>query len=500
MSTTTAPAQDLFPEVSAFLNSGVHKAFVNGQWVEAAGGQTFDVVDPGRGEKIATVASLQKEDVDRAVDAAVNAFEGSGWAKMPVNERSAALHRIAEAVEQRKAVFAQIEALDCGKVYAQAEEDVQNFVDTFRYFADLAQTVNYRSVIAVKNHEAWVARHPWGACGFIIPWNFPFLLAGWGLAPALAAGNTCVLKPAEDTPLSALYLCQIVQELDLLPAGVLNVVTGIGETAGAAVASNPKFRRMSFTGSPEVGRLVAESCGRNLVPVKCELGGKGAAVVFDDVNIEETAEKLVGAITFHSGQVCCDATRWLIHKDIYDRFVGECAARMKDVRVGYQLDAQTQMGPLVSPVQRDRVLGYLEKGVAEGAELILEGGVAAVSGRAGYYVKPALLAGSLDNVAAREEIFGPVAYLAPFSSEDEGIRMANNTDYGLGNSVWSQDLVRCARVAEAFESGNGWINAHNVVVHGVPYAGVGKSGMGGGVVSPETLNDYLRPISVVRPL
>jgi len=500
MSTTIAPTSDLLPEVAAFLDSPSLKAFVNGEWVDASGGQTFDVVDPGTGEKISTVASLQKDDVDRAVDAAVNAFEGSGWAKMPVNERSAALHRLADAVEARKAQFSQIESLDCGKVFAQAEADVQNFIDTFRYFADLAQQVNYRSVIGVKGHEAWIARHPWGACGFIVPWNFPFLLTGWGLAPALAAGNTCVLKPAEDTPLSALYLCKVVQELDLLPAGVLNVTTGIGETAGAAIANNPKFRRMSFTGSPEVGRMVAEASGRNLTPIKCELGGKGAAVVFDDVDIEETAEKLVGAITFHSGQVCCDATRWLIHKDIYDKFVGECADRMKAVSIGYQLDAGTQMGPLVNTKQRDRVLGYLEKGVAEGAELVLEGGAAKVAGKNGYYVKPALMAGSLDNIAAREEIFGPVAYLAPFANEEEGIRLANNTEYGLGNSVWSRDLVRCARVAEAFESGNGWINAHNVIVHGVPYAGVGKSGMGGGVVSPDTLNDYLRPISIVRPL
>ena len=500
MSTIATNASGLLPEVTAFLGQSFLKAFVNGEWVEAAGGQTFDVIDPGSGEKLATVASLQKTDVDNAVDAAARAFEGSGWARMPVNERSAVLHRIADAVEQRKAVFSQIESLDCGKVYSQAEEDVHNFIDTFRYFADLAQTVNYRNVIAVKNHEAWVARHPWGPCGFIIPWNFPILLAGWGLAPALAAGNTCVLKPAEDTPLSALYLCHVIQELDLLPSGVLNVVTGLGETAGAAVSSNPKFRRMSFTGSPEVGRLVAESCGRNLVPVKCELGGKGAAVVFEDVDISQTAAKLVAAITYHSGQVCCDATRWLIHADIYDKFVSECVDRMKSVKVGYQLDGCTQMGPLVSAVQQRRVLGYLDKGVAEGAELVLEGGVTEVPGKAGFYVKPALLAGSLSNVAAREEIFGPVAYLAPFKSEAEGIRLANDTDYGLGNSVWSEDLVRCARVAEAFESGNGWINSHNVVVHGVPYAGVGNSGMGGGVVSPETLNDYLRPISIVRPL
>ncbi len=501
MSTTAAPTATGFaPAVSAFLATALHKSYVGGRWVEAADGGTFDVLDPGSGAKIATVTSLQKADVDRAVDVAVDAFHNSGWAGMPVAERAARLHRIADAVEARIHEFAQVEALDCGKIYSQAVGDIQNFIDTFRYFADLAQAVNYRQVIAVKKHEAWVTRHPWGACGFIIPWNFPFLLAGWGLAPALAAGNTCVLKPAEDTPLSALYLCHVVQQLDLLPAGVLNVVTGYGETAGAAVSQNPRFRRMSFTGSPEVGRLVAEAAGRNLIPVKCELGGKGAAVVFNDVDIPETAQALVNAITFHTGQVCCDATRWLIQRDIYDDFVGECVKRMKSVQIGYQFDGGAQMGPVVNAKQQARVLGYLQKGVADGADLVLEGGAGTVAGRNGFYVKPALLAGSLNNVAAREEIFGPVAFLASFASEEEGVRLANDTEYGLGNSVWSKDLQRCARVAEAFRAGNGWINAHNVIVHGVPYGGIGKSGMGGGVVSPETLDDYLRPISVVRPL
>ncbi|MCX7392743.1 MAG: aldehyde dehydrogenase family protein [Planctomycetales bacterium] len=500
---STSPVEQSV-EVSAavlkFLATPLHKSFVGGGWVEAEDNQTFDVVDPGSAEKIATVTSFKKADVDKAVGVADHAFQKSGWAKMQVAERAACLHRIADAVETRKADFAAVESLDCGKIYNQALGDVQNFIDTFRYFADLSQAVNYRQVIAVKNHEAWVSRKPWGPCGFIIPWNFPFLLAGWGLAPALAAGNTCVLKPAEDTPLSSLYLCRIIQELDLLPEGVLNVVTGLGETAGAAISQNPKFRRMSFTGSPEVGRMVAEAAGRNLIPVKCELGGKGAAVIFNDVDIQQTAEKLVQAITFHSGQVCCDATRWLIQSDIYDDFVGECVTRMKSVQVGYQMDSKAQMGPVVSSKQRTRVLSYLKKGVADGADLLLEGGEAHVPGKKGFYVKPALLAGSLNNVAAREEIFGPVAFLAPFSSEEDGVRLANDTEYGLGNSVWSKDLQRCARVAEAFVAGNGWINAHNVVVHGVPYGGVGKSGMGGGVVSPDTLNDYLRPISVVRPL
>ena len=246
--------------------------------------------------------------------------------------------------------------------------------------------------------------------------------------------------------------------------------------------------------------MVASNCGGNLIPVKLELGGKGAAVIFSDVDVNDAAEKLVGAITFHTGQVCCDATRWLIQRDIYDDFINAAVDRLKAVKIGHQMDDGTQMGPVVSEVQRNRVLGYLEKGAADGAEMLLEGGAAEVSGRIGQYVKPALLAGPLDNVAAREEIFGPVAYCAPFGDEAEGVRLANDTDYGLANSVWSSDLARCRRVAESFDAGNGWINAHNVVVHGVPYAGVKKSGMGGGVVSLETLLDYYRNISVIRPL
>ena len=497
---TVSQSTDLLPEVSKFLSKDIHAGVVGGKPMTASNGDTFDTVNPATGQKIATVASLQADDVAKAVDVAEEAFLKSGWAKMQVNERGALLHRLADAVEKHKPIIAQIESLDAGKILAQAEGDVQNFVDTMRYFVDLAQHVNYRNILAVKGHEAWVARHPWGPCGFIIPWNFPFLLAGWNLSPALAAGNTVVLKPAEDTPLSAIYLAELAKEVGI-PDGVINVIPGYGHIAGAALSDNPKLKRMSFTGSPEVGRLVAEACGRNLTPVKCELGGKGAALVFDDVDVADTAEKLVGAITFHTGQVCCDATRWLINKNIYDEFVDECITRLKSVLVGDPLDPNAQMGPVVNAKQKDRVLGYLEKGVKEGAKMILEGGAADVPGHeSGFYVKPALLAGTLDNVAAREEIFGPVAYLCPFESEEEAIFMANNTDYGLANSVWSGDLTRCARVAESFESGNGWINAHNVFPHGVPYGGVNKSGMGGGVLSPETLNDYLRPISVVRPL
>ncbi len=492
---------ELAPEVKDFLAPKPIPMFIGGKWVEAADKGTFQSFDPGDGSVLATVAEAQEADVDAAVKAATEAFRKSGWPRMPTNDRAVLLHRLADLVDKHRSILAQLESLDVGKPYEAARDgDIPNVAQTLRWYADLAVHTRLREPIAVTGFEARQVRFPYGPVAFILPWNFPMLLVGWNIAPALAAGNTVIIKPAEDTPLSTLYFCKLVSEAGI-PPGVVNVVPGYGEKAGKALSDHPGIRRMGFTGSPEVGRLIAAACGRNLVPVKLELGGKGAAVVFDDVDVESVARDLVNAVTFNTGQVCCTATRWVLHEKIWDQFVPLATKFMEEVRIGHGLDAATQMGPAVSEKQRQRILGYLQRNEAEGGEPLLPGGPAEVAGHPeGYYVKPALLAGSPDYTACREEIFGPVAFLLKFRDESEAVDLVNRSPYGLANSVWSRDLARANRVAEALVAGNSWINAHNLFPHGVPYAGCNLSGLGGGVLGPDTYFDYLRPQSVVRPL
>jgi acyl-CoA reductase-like NAD-dependent aldehyde dehydrogenase len=491
----------LHPEVKSFLSAHPLKLFIGGQWTGAASGATLETRDPGTGKVLAKVAAGDQADIDRAVNAAHEAFCKNGWATMPANDRAVILHRLADLVDQHREILAQIESLDVGKPLSNPLNfDIPNVAQTLRWYADLSVHTRRREPIAVSGFEARQIRVPYGVCAFIFPWNFPLLLVGWNLSPALAAGNTVVVKPAEDTPLSTLYFCKLAEQAGV-PPGVINVVTGFGETAGAALARHPRIKRMSFTGSPEVGRFIGESCGRNLVPVKLELGGKGAAVVFDDVDVEATARALAGAVTLNAGQVCCTATRWVVQRKVYDQLVSQAADAMSGLAIGYGLDEKTQLGPVVSEKQRQRVLGYLERGEKEGAQALLRGGPANVPGHeGGFYVKPALFTGSPDNVCARDEIFGPVAYVLPFNDEAEAVELVNRSAYGLANSVWSRNLERANRVAEALVAGNSWINAHNLFAHGVPYAGCNLSGCGGGVLGPETLLDYLRPQSVVRPL
>src|SRR5580658_6050206 len=384
----------LLPEVKKFLKSAPVKMLIGGKWTGAASGKTFPVHDPGEGAVIAHAPEGCAPDIDLAVRAAREAFVKSGWAEMPANDRAVRLHRLADLIDKHRDIIAQIESLDVGKpIPAAAGFDIPHAAQTLRYYADLSVHVRRREPIAVSGFDARTVQFPCGVCAFIFPWNFPFLLVGWGVAPALAAGNTVVIKPAEDTPLSTLYFGRLAQEADI-PPGVINIVTGLGHTAGAALAAHPGINRMSFTGSPEVGRLVAESCGRNLVPVKLELGGKGAAVLFEDIDVAATAQALAGAITANTGQVCCTATRWIVHEKIMDRFVDSACKALTATTIGPGLDAESSMGPVISEKQRKRVLSYLERGSGSGARFLLRGGPATVAGHEkGFYVKPALLAG-----------------------------------------------------------------------------------------------------------
>lgn len=486
---------ELYANVRDFLAKPLAN-HINGRACMTA---TERVLNPSDGSVLAEVAMGGEKEIELAVRAAENAFPA--WSALRASDRAQLLLCFANELEKHSSELAQLESLDVGKPIAAAEGfDIPFGIECLRYFAEMSTRAQYNIPLEIKGFEARTWRAPYGVCGFIFPWNFPFTLLCWGVAPALAAGNTVVVKPSELTPLTTLYAAQLATDAGL-PAGVFNVVVGSGTQAGVALAANPRIKRMSFTGSPEVGRAVGELCGRNLVPCKLELGGKGAAIVFDDVDVDATAAQLAAAITLNAGQVCCTATRWLIHRKIHDRFVDKVTEVLKQTKIGPGINRDTQMGPLVSETQQNRVLGYLDRGRQGNARAILEGGKASPLGEGiGFYVAPALLEGPESNVCCREEIFGPCAYMLQFNDDESAIKQVNELAYGLANSVWSSDLARANRVAERLVAGNSWINAHNLFAYGLPYGGVNLSGMGGGVNSPETFYDYLRSQTIARPV
>lgn len=489
-------------DVEQFLGQETIPMFIDGKWVAPEGCGTIDVVNPANANKLTQIYAGDATHVDQACQAADKAFHSSGWATMPTKERSAILMKLADLLEENAEVLGKLESLDVGKpIEGAVGFEIPFSAQAFRYFAQVALDYDKYSVpLNLQDMDAHYVRAPYGVCGFVFPWNFPFLLLAWGTSAALAAGNTVVVKPAELTSLSTLYFCKLAQEAGI-PDGVVNVITGYGPDAGMPMAEHPLVRRMSFTGSPEVGRKIAETCGRNLIPVKLELGGKGAAVVFDDVDVKATAEALAGAITMNTGQVCCTATRWLIHENIYDEFLSEATNALNNTVIGDGADENNQMGPVVSEVQRQRVLNYQKKGLEQDAEVVVEGKPCSPEGSEnGFFVSPSLLKGGTENVCFKEEIFGPSAYVVPFKDEAAAIDIVNSSTYGLANSVWTKDLERANRVAEDLVVGNSWINAHNVFAYGLPYGGINLSGLGGGVNSVETFEDYLRGQTVARPL
>ncbi|WP_067868454.1 aldehyde dehydrogenase family protein [Neptuniibacter marinus] len=488
----------LTPQAKQFLSQSIPQ-FINGTWINSESGKTTDVIDPSSGSKIATVSSGDAQDVNLAVVTADKAFKN--WSALSPAERAQYLNRLADKLESESETLAQLEALDVGKAFVNADGfDIPFGIECVRYYADLAVNADYGKTLDLKDMDARVHRAPYGVCGFIFPWNFPFDLLMWNVIPALAAGNTVVIKPAELTPLTTLYVCKLAEEVGI-PAGVINVVVGAGRAVGTPLIEHPKTRRISFTGSSGVGKQIASMCGQRPIPCKLELGGKGAAVVFDDADIDNAVEQLAGAITLNTGQVCCTATRWLIHENIYDQFVEKVTTKLKSTVIGPGIDPKTEMGPVVSQAQQNTVLEYLDKGLTEGAVEVLAGGKVSVNGHdGGYYVSPYLLTGSPNNICFKEEIFGPAAFLVKFKTEGEALELVNSLEYGLANSVFSRDIERCNRVAEQMIAGNSWINAHNVFAYGLPYGGINMSGVGGGVNSPETFYDYLRELTIARPL
>lgn len=486
----------IVPLVSEFLSQKPIPHFIGGNFVPSMNGATDFVLNPSDGTQLANVSFGGKPEIEAAVSAAHKAFPA--WAATRRVERAMMLQRLADRLTKDAAALAQLESLDVGKSINAAEAfDIPFGIDALRYFADLAIKAQYKTPLAAKNIEAYVHRTPYGVCGFIFPWNFPFDLLMWGIAPALASGNTVVVKPSEITPMSTLYVAKLAAEVGI-PSGVLNVVVGNGSGAGTALIRHPLVRRISFTGSPEVGALVGEMCGRRIIPCKLELGGKGAAVVLADAEVTAVASKLADALTLNTGQVCCTATRWLVHERSFYDFITAATKALQAVKIGPGLDRNTKMGPLVSEKQRERVLSYLDRGIADGGHALLMGGRGDQSG--GFFLKPWLIEATADNICFREEIFGPVACVTRFRSEEEAVGLVNSLDYGLANSVWSADSARAKQVAERLVAGNAWINAHNVFAYGLPYGGVNRSGLGGGVNGPDTFYDYLRAQTIAQPL
>ncbi|TYA74280.1 aldehyde dehydrogenase family protein [Seonamhaeicola marinus] len=485
-------------KVKSFLNQDPIPFLIGGSWLQSSNNQVFDVEDPSTKNLLGKVSKASGSDTEKAVEQADEAFKS--WRKTSAKERARLLHKLADLCERDAEELAQLEALDVGKSVNNARGfDVPFGIESLRYYANLIENKDFEQVLNLDGVAGKSVRLPFGVVAFIFPWNFPLTLCMWGIGPALAAGNTVVVKPAAQTPLSTLYLAALAQEAGF-PDGVFNVVPASGAEAGEVLTKHPKVKCLSFTGSSQVGKTIGQNCGFNLKPVKLELGGKGAAVVFDDADLNNAATGLAGAITLNTGQVCCTATRWIIQENALETFVEKVKTELAKTHIAPGMDEASEMGPVVSEKQLNSIFEYIKKGKEEGAEVIFGGNRVEVDGVSGYYMAPTLLKGTEDNICFKEEIFGPVAYITTFTDEEDAIRQVNSLDYGLANSVWTEDAVRAERVAKEMVAGNSWINAHNVFAYGLPYGGVNGSGNGGGVNSIETLFDYTRGLSIAQPV
>ena len=465
------------PAVSNEVEVKYNKCLIDGEWVDAVAGRTFETINPSTGDVITHVAEGDEPDVDKAVKAARRAFETGPWTKLSATQRGNLMFKLADLIEEHAEELARLETLDNGKTYQDSLKiDVPLTVACYRYYAGWSDKIHGKTIPINGPYFCYTRHEPVGVCGQIIPWNFPMLMQAWKWGPALAAGNTVVLKPAEQTPLTALYISQLAMEAGY-PPGVINAIPGMGPTAGGAIAKHMDIDKVAFTGSTEVGHLIMEAAGKsNLKRVSLELGGKSPNVVFADANLDEAVEGAFFALFFNQGQCCCAGSRLFVEEKIHDEFVGKLVEKAKNRRVGDPFDSKTEQGPQVSREQFDRVMGYINSGKEQGAPMLCGGGRV---GDRGFFIEPTVFDNVRDDMTiAQEEIFGPVMSVMKFQNTDEVIDRANRTAYGLAAAVWTRDIEKAMQIANGVRAGTVWVNCYDVFDAAAPFGGFKKSGIG----------------------